>query len=124
MNTHTSALLTIFLYEQLDQVVKQVEKDLLDCITQALLSVTITINEAKKTVSDFFKSFPIRNMKELVEKLYMLCTTYPYCLPVYCTYGKEYDEHMRMQKTAFITDHIKQNNIDIAYQGLKGGIVW
>jgi hypothetical protein len=120
----TDYQLFLFYNEKLEHIIKAVEKDLTMYITQALLAVTITIEQAKQIVRYFFALLPIQNMKELVSKLHSFSNNYPICTPLYAQYGKSYDDHMRTRKAAYLAACLRCNEIDSAYIAMKGDILW
>ncbi len=105
----------------LNNVVKDVEKELLLEIVKNLDQSKITPEQAQLLAQEFLALLPIQDKKDLLDKLYKLSQTNLETKGVYLNYARSYDEEERHKKLELMSQHIKNGEIEHALSVAKGG---
>lgn len=105
----------------LDETVKDVEKQLLLEIVKNLDESKITPEQAQLQAKEFLTLLPIQDKKDLLDKLYKLSQTNLETKGVYLNYARSFDEEERHKKLQLMSEHIKKGEIEHAITVAKGG---
>lgn len=103
----------------LQEEVKVIEKELLDLIIAHLKANKIEVEKARQLARDFLAVLPVKDQKDLLEKLKNLGDTYEEAKEVYATELAKVSEQVRQQTLNQMRDFIKQGNIDSAIATAK-----
>lgn len=114
MNTSTAQ-------SDLNEVVKDVEKQLLLEIVKNLDQNKITPEQAQNQAKEFIALLPIQDKKDLLDKLFKLAQTNLEVKGVYLNYARSFDEEERHKKLDLMSEHIKKGEIEHALTVAKGG---
>jgi spore maturation protein CgeB len=106
----------------INPLIEQVEKDLLDEIIKNLEQNIITDDQAKKQANDFLSLLPINDKKDLLDKLQKLSQVNKETKEIYHKYASSFEEEERQKKLQLMSEHIKNGQIDQALSVAKGGV--
>lgn len=106
-------------FMDLQEEVKVIEKELLDLIIAHLKANKIEVEKARQLARDFLAVLPVKDQKDLLEKLKNLGDTYEEAKEVYATELAKVSEQVRQQTLNQMRDFIKQGNIDSAIATAK-----
>ncbi len=104
-------------------VIKHVEKELLEIIEDKIEQMAITIDDASSLASDFLTLLPLRSTEELCDKLQHLYKQHNACRPLYIKYAKGQDELRYSKKASVLQELLQQNAIPRAYSLMIGGVL-
>lgn len=105
--------------QNLQQLVEEVEKDLLDHIIENMRARKITVEESQSLASDFLSLLPPQDKLDLLNKLRTLSGKYPLALEVYYDLAmKSYNEE-REKSLDLMSQHIKSGDIEKALEVAK-----
>ena len=107
--------------DQMQNITKEVETDLLNIIINNLKQNSIDTDEARKLAREFLSLLPMEDKHDLLEKLRKLSTDHTQTQELYLKYAKPYEEEERQEKLALISKHLKNGQIDHALTISKGG---
>ena len=107
--------------DQMQNITKKVETDLLNSIINNLKQNNINTDGAKKLAQDFLSLLPIQDKQDLLGKLQLLSTIHTQAQVIYLKYAKPYEEEERQEKLTLISNHLKNGQIDHALTISKGG---
>ena len=98
----------------LQDELKRIEKELLDLIVAHLKDNKLQADVAQQLAKDFLAALPVKDQKDLLEKLKALGTKYPEAQEVYLEEASKVSEQERDRVLTQMRDAIKQGNIDHA----------
>ena|SRR3989344_3791523 len=103
----------------IQQEVEEVKKELLELIIKHLRENKLSAQKAKKLAEDFLKVLPIKDRKDLLEKLKNLGADYQEAKELYVDELKRISEEKRNEALSQMRDHIKQGDINSAVEAAK-----
>ena len=106
----------------LDDAVKQVEKELLLEIVKNLDASKITPEQAQLQAKEFLALLPIQDKKDLLDKLQKLSQTNLETKEIYLNYARSFDEEEKQKQLKLMSEHIKNGEIEHAISVAKGGV--
>ena len=106
-------------FMDLQEEVKAVEKELLDLIIAHLKANKIEVEKARQLARDFLAVLPVKDQKDLLEKLRSLGEQYEEAKEIYAEELAKVSEGIREQTLNQMRDFIKQGNIDSAIATAK-----
>lgn len=106
-------------FMDLQEEVKAIEKELLDLIIAHLKANKIEVEKARQLARDFLAVLPVKDQKDLLEKLRALGDQYEEAKEVYAQELAKVSEGIREQTLNQMRDFIKQGNIDSAIATAK-----
>lgn len=116
-------------YMDLTQEVKQVEKELVELIVEHLKANQIAVETARQQARDFLSLLPVKDQKDLLDKLKNLGDKYVEAKEIYAEELGKVNEVVRQQTLEQMRSFIQQGNIDGAiavakqmYPDTKGGL--
>lgn len=101
-------------YMDLTQEVKQVEKELVELIIAHLKANQIAVDTARQQAKDFLALLPVKDQKDLLDKLKGLSEKYMEAKEIYAEELGKVEEAVRQQTLDQMRMHIQQGNIDTA----------
>jgi len=104
----------------LQNVVADVERELLNEIVANLDQKKISVQESQAIAKEFLSLLPIEDKKDLVDKLRKLSTDHEEAGGVFLHYAEEYEESEKQRKLQLMSQHIKNGEIDSALAVAKG----
>jgi hypothetical protein len=104
-------------------VIKQVEKELLEIIEDKVEQMALTIDDASSLANDFLILLPLQTTQELCDKLQHLYKQHNACRPLYIKYAKGQDELRHSKKATILQELLQQNAIHRAYSLMIGGVL-
>lgn len=107
--------------DQMQNITKDVETDLLNIIINNLKQNSINRDEAKKLAREFLSLLPMQDKHDLLEKLHKLSADHTQTQELYLKYAKPYEEEERQKKLTLISEHLKNGQIEHALTIAKGG---
>lgn len=109
--------------------VKQVEKELVELIIAHLKANKIDVEKARQQAKDFLAVLPVKDQKDLLEKLKGLSQVYDEAKEIYAEELGKIEEAKRQETLNQMRNFIQQGNIDeaiaaakAAYPEEKGGL--
>lgn len=111
MNYHT--------YMDITTEVKQVEKELVELIVESLKLNRIAVETARQQAKDFLAILPVKDQKDLLDKLKGLGEKYIEAKEVYAEELGKINEVVRQQTLDSMRAYIQQGNIDAAIIAAK-----
>lgn len=106
-------------FMDLQEEVKQIEKELLELIIAHLKANKIEVEKARQLARDFLAVLPVKDQKDLLGKLKILGETYEEAKEVYSEELGKINDQIREQTLNQMRDFIKQGNIDSAIASAK-----
>lgn len=103
----------------LTEEVKTVEKELVDLIIAHLKSNSIAVEAARQQARDFLALLPVKDQKDLLDKLKGLGDKYVEAKTVYAEELGKVNEVERQQTLETMRSHISSGNIDAAIAAAK-----
>lgn len=107
--------------QDLNRVVQEIEKDLLETIVKNLEGNKIKVEEAQKLAKDFISQLPPQDKKDLLKKLKKVSQMHPEARDVYLKYAHEEFKTDRDARLHLVTAHIQNGDVDSALTVAKGG---
>jgi len=103
----------------LTEEVKQVEKELVELIIAHLKANQIAVETARQQAKDFLALLPVKDQKDLLDKLQGLSEKYLEAKEVYAEELGKVNEIVRQQTLDQMRAFIQQGNIDAAIAAAK-----
>lgn len=101
-------------YMDLVEEVKEIEKELVELIVTHLKANKIDADTARQQAKDFLAVLPVKDQKDLLQKLHILGDKYYEAKEVYAGEIAKVHEQIREQALSQMRDNIQQGNIDAA----------
>ena len=105
----------------MQDVVIDVEKELLDEIMKRLDDNQMSPEQAQNLAKEFLSYLPIQDQKDLLDKLYKMSQENKEFQGIYLKYAQPYRENERHEKLKLMSEHIKNGKIEEALAVAKGG---
>lgn len=94
--------------------VKQIEKELVELIIEHLKANKLDVEKARQQARDFLAVLPVKDQKDLLDKLKGLSEKYEEAQEIYAEEIGKIEETKRQQTLNQMRDFIQQGNIDNA----------
>jgi hypothetical protein len=107
--------------QSMQSITEEIEKELLDIITDNLDQNKITPEEAQAVSKEFLSFLPLQDKKDLLDKLYKLGQNHAETKSMYLKFAKPIEEEERQKKLSLMSEHIKNGKIEHALAIAKGG---
>lgn len=99
--------------------VKQVEKELVELIIAHLKANKLDVETARKQARDFLSLLPVKDQKDLLDKLKGLSEKYYEAKEIYAEEIGKFEETRRQQALSQMRDYIQVGNLDSAIAAAK-----
>lgn len=106
---------------QMQNIVVDVEEELLKEIITRLEKGSLTVDNAQKLAKEFLSLLPVKDRKDLLEKLHALSGENTDARGIYLKYAVPMEEQERHRKLDLMSQHLHGGNIEQAIAVAKGG---
>lgn len=110
--------------QDVQKLVRSVEKDLLYEIVMNLRQQLVSKAEVQRLAKDFLAMLPIKDEKDMIEKLKILGRKYPEVRNLYVKYGIQYHEKSKAEVLELMEKYIGDGQIEQAIEVAKENLQW
>jgi len=103
----------------IQEEVEAVKRELIELIIKHLRKGRLPVKKAQKLAEDFLKVLPIKDQKDLLDKLKNLGANYQEARQIYIDELTKISEQKRNETLSQMRDHIREGNIDKAVEAAK-----
>lgn len=105
----------------MDKMIEDVKRDLMAQVILNMRHTRLSLSSAEDLAQDFLAIFPVVDVEELFNKLFVLTRDYKEVRKVFLKYAQPYFEEKRKFTLALMRKYVDKNEIENALSVAKGG---